>query len=238
MQAIPYPPTQHNPPSPASPGAWGVPPERAGELAGWLDELEREPVDPRLVDEELRRAGWHPVQAAAATFQYRRRFNEHALGYSALLIATGTAGLAAGTAGHLLTAGLDHRVARNALGLWLTLLVCSLPFAIWGHVWAARVDRDDPVAVWSQPRRSLARTLLWACGVVGIGRFVLYAGQLIGGMVGASWAAGNSAAAGAINVAITVSIALPLGLWAFRFLHRFDAEDPATPVPQRRRGRR
>ena len=32
-----------------------------------------------------------------------------------------------------------------------------------------------------------------------------------------------------VNVAITVSIALPLGLWAFHFLHRFDAEDPVAP---------
>jgi hypothetical protein len=28
---------------------------------------------------------------------------------------------------------------------------------------------------------------------------------------------------------VTVSIALPVGVWAFRFLHRFDDIDPTAP---------
>ena len=111
----------------------------------------------------------------------------------------------------------------------------SLPFAVWGHVWAARVDRTDPVAVWSRSRRSLALALVWGCGVVGIGRLTFYGAQLVGSLVGATWAAGDTSVAGLVNVAITVGIALPLGLWAFHFLHRFAAEDPARPRLERRR---
>jgi hypothetical protein len=214
---------------------WGDQPMRPADLADWLDRQEGDHTHPHVVEDRLRRAGWHPVQAASEALRYRSRFNEHSLGYSALLVATGVAALAAGTVGHLLAAGIDRTISRNGLGLWLTVLAISLPFAIWAHLWAARVDRDDPVAVWSQSRRFLAQVLVWACGLVGIGRLALYGGQLIGSLVGATWAAGDSTVAGAVNVAITVSIALPLGLWAFHFLHRFDDKDPTSPSSGRPR---
>jgi hypothetical protein len=215
-----------------------VRPERAGELASWFDRCEQELVHPKVVEDELRRAGWDPSEIAAAAVRYRSRFDEHPLGYSALLVATGLAALSAGTAGHMVTAGLVHPVNRGALAVWLSLFVCSLPFAIWAHVWASRIDREDPVAVWSKSRRSLARALLWASGIVGIGRLVIYATQLIGTLIHAWPAGGGSVAAGAINVAITVAVALPVGLWAFRFGHRFDHEDPSVPTSPRRRTRR
>jgi hypothetical protein len=213
------------------PGPRGVP---AAEIALWLDSCEAKLVHPGQVEESLRRAGWYPDSVLAAVGQYRRRFNQHGLGYTALFVATGLAALAAGTAGHLLAAGIYEPVDRDALAGWLTLFVCALPFAVWAHLWAARTDRHDPVAVWSIPRRTLATILLWACGVVGIGRFLIYTAQLIGVIVGASWGQGVSLLAGAVNVGITVTIALPLGLWAHDFLHRFDSEDPTTPVERRR----
>lgn len=220
---------------PPAAGAWPVPPEQAAAIADWLDACEQEGAHPGTIDAQLRRQGWTPTQSAAVAQQYRLRFNEHSLGYSGLLVATGLAALAAGTAGHLITAGLDHPVNRNALAVWLTLLVCAVPFAAWSHWWAASVDRDDPAAVWSRSRCGLARTLLWGAGIVGIGRLMVYAAQLIGVLVGATWAQGSSAGAGALNVTITVAIALPLGLWAFRFLHRFDGEDPTSPAEHHRR---
>jgi hypothetical protein len=213
---------------------WGVSPERAGELAVWLDKCEDESLHPAEVYDRLLRLGWHPTTAAAATAHYRRRFNEHALGYSGLLFATGFAALGAGTAAHLLAAGISGSVNRDALGVWVTVLVCALPFALWSHSWARRADREDPAAVWSEPRRTLALTLLWACGIVGIGRLLIYVAQLVGVIVGASWASGVSLSEGFVNVAITVSIALPLGRWAYGFLHRFDREDPTVPAPHHR----
>ncbi len=211
--------------SPAGPAA----------LADWLDRRELELAHPAVVEDGLRRAGWSPVAAAMEAARYRTRFNEHPLGYAALLGSTGVAALAAGTVGHVLTSGIDRPISHNALAWWLTILVVALPFAVWAHIWAARVDRDDPVAVWSNSRRGLVQALLWGCGIVGIGRLVVYAGQLIGSLVGATWAIGDSALAGAVNVAITVGIALPLSLWAFWFLHRFDDENPAQPKRQRHR---
>jgi len=47
----------------------------------------------------------------------------------------------------------------------------------------------------------------------------------------------RSLVAGAINVLISLIIALALGLWAYRFVHRFDGEDPAAPPPARHRRR-
>lgn len=204
-------------------------------LAEWLDDCEGRLTHPEVVREQLRRRGWSDYQATAAAADYRSRFNEHPLGYTALLAATGVAALAAGTAGHELVRGLDHPVDRNVLALWLSVLLCTLPFAAWAHQWAARVDREDVVAVWSRPRRQLALVLLWACGLVGGGRLLVYAVQLVGYLVGAPWAEGTSLGAGALNVGIAVGIALPLGMWAYRFLHRFDDEDPTAPPAWRRR---
>jgi hypothetical protein len=213
-------------------------PPQPGDIAAWLDRCERELKHPAEIEERLKRDGWSPGQAVATAWQYRKRFNEHALGYSALLITTGVAALSAGTAGHLLTAGLDRPVHRNTLAAWLTALVCTLPFAVWAHRWAARVDRNDPVAVWSRPRHTLALILVWACGIVGAVRLITYVARVVGEIVGATWAKGGSLWGGAINVAITLSISLPLGFWAYYFLHRFDNEDPTVPPSQRQRGGR
>ena len=217
---------------------WGASPTTSADLGAWLDRKERDVTHPKVVEDELRRAGWHPTQAMIEATRYRARFNEHGLGYAALLVATGVAALAAGTVGHTLVSGIDRTINRNSLAWWLTVLAISLPFAVWAHIWAARVDRDDPVAMWSEPRRLLATALVWACGVVGIGRLAWYGAQLIGTLVGATWAIGDSVGAGAVNVVITMSIALPLGFWAFQFLHRFDDENPAAPSRQRRRNSR
>ncbi|MGH9116962.1 MAG: hypothetical protein ACRD0A_03510 [Acidimicrobiales bacterium] len=220
---------------PIDPMARPTPSQQApGDVAAWLDRCEAEFVHPGEIGDRLFRAGWHPEAVRAAVASYRSRFNQHTLGYTALLVATGIAALAAGSAGHLLAAGISEPVNRDGLGFWLTLMVCALPFAVWAHVWAARTDGQDPIAVWSVPRRSLATVLLWACGIVGIGRLLVYTAQLIGVVVGASWASGVSLVEGAVNVAITVGIALPLGIWAHRFLHRFDREDPTAPVVRTR----
>ena len=224
------PPPQPQAPLPPPPGG---PP--AIDLRVWLDQCEAELLHPRLVEERLRRSGWAPYPAGTVGAEYRRRFNEHALGYSALLVATGLAALAAGSVGHTLLAGMTGPVHRRALAGWLTVLVCSLPFAGWAHWWAAAVDRDDPVAVWSEPRRTLALVLVWASGIVGIGRLMIYVGQLMAVLVGARPTTGTAIAEGALNVAVVVAIALPLGLWAWGFLHRFDAEDPTAPTTHRRR---
>jgi hypothetical protein len=223
----------------AAPVAESIPPPAVaspGVVAAWLDGCEERMLHPGQVQDRLFRAGWNPEMARSVAAAYRARFDQHTLGYAALLVTTGIAALGAGTAGHLLAAGIYEPVDRDALAFWLTLMACALPFAVWAHVWAARIDRRDPVAVWSVPRRSLATILLWACGIVGAGRLLIYTAQLIGVIVDASWAEGVSLVAGAVNVGITVSIALPLGLWAHRFLHRFDQEDPTAPPIRTRAG--
>lgn len=205
------------------------------DMTEWLDHCEAELTHPELVRDRLKRQGWSDYPALSVADDYRRRFNEHPLGYSALLVSTGVAALAAGTAGHELTRGLDHPVNRDALSFWISVLVCTLPFAGWAHHWAAKVDREDPVAVWSRPRRLLAQVLLWACGIVGGLRLLTYAFRLVQYLVKAPSGAGYSLGAGEINLAIVIGISLPLGLWAYRFLHRFDGEDPTAQPTQRRR---
>jgi hypothetical protein len=200
-----------------------------GEVAAWLDHCEDEILHPDLVADRLVRAGWSRSGAMVVGDCYRSRFDEHKLGYSALLFATGFSALAAGTLGHLLCAGFDNPVNRGAVANWLTVLVCSLPFAGWAHWWAAHVDRNDPVAVWSKTRSTLARTLLWGAGIVGVARLMIYVYELNRTLVGAPGWAGRSLVGGFLNVIVTVSIALPVGVWAFRFLHRFDDLDPTAP---------
>ena len=120
MMTTPTPPSFDKPRSPS--------PARAGQLAEYLDRRESNLVHPRLVEDELLRSDWHPIEAANAAAQYRRRFNEHNLGYSALLLTTGLAALAAGTCGHLLTASLDRPLDRDVLAAWLSVLFCSIPY--------------------------------------------------------------------------------------------------------------
>jgi hypothetical protein len=211
-------------------------PQPEPDLAAWLDECESNNLHPGRVQAQLQRRGWSRPQASAIAEEYRKRFNEHVLGYSALLITTGIAALAAGTAGHTLTGALNGPLDRRALAMWLSVLLCVSPFAVWAHLWAARADREDPVAVWSRPRRTLGLVLIWACGVVGGARLLIYATQLIEVLVKAP-GADRSLAAGAINVVISLIIALPLGLWAYQFVHRFDGEDPTAPPPVRHRRR-
>lgn len=214
-----------------------TPVPQPAQVEEWLDACERELVHPATVEDRLRRSGWAPGAVAAAVLSYRKRFNEHTLGYSALLVTTGLVALAAGSVGHVLIAGLTRPVNRKALAAWLTILTCSLPFAAWGHTWAARTDREDPVAAWSEPRRTLSKVLLWACGIVGIGRLVIYVGQLMAVLVHAVPSAPPGAAAvSALQVLVVVAISGPLGVWAFDFGHRFDGEDPSVPASHRVRG--
>jgi hypothetical protein len=117
---------------------------------------------------------------------------------------------------------VEGEPAEGALTFWLTVLVVAVPFGIWSWLWVRRVDETDPVAAWSRPRRSLALTLLWCCGIVGGARLLHYVYTLIAALVGSGQAGGGNPLVGLANVAITAGITLPLGTWAFRFLHRFD----------------
>ncbi len=228
MTEFPSPPSStfvHDPQSPQA-------------VAEFLDRCEADLVHPDVVADRLRRQGWPDFSAAQVAEHYRDRFDEHTLGYSALLVCTGLSALAAGTVAHQLLGlaeGLD--VDREGLALWLTVLVVATPLAAWATVWAQRVDRDDPVAVWSRPRRSLARVLLWCCAVVGGCRLLAYVFNVIATLAGSEWASERSLGVGFAHVAVTLGITYPLGRWAFGFLHRFDAEDPTAPRARSRRER-
>jgi hypothetical protein len=207
-----------------------VPSGRLADVEAFLDVCEAELLHPAEVAHRLVRQGWPDVAAHQVGERYRRRFDEHPLGYSAFLFTVGFTGLSLGSSAHLLLDELDGRSADpDTLALWLTVLVIAAPLSAWSWRWIARVDDDDPVAVWSRPRRTLARTLLWACGLVGGFRLLHYVFTLIATITGSSWASDRSLLVGLANVAVTTAITFPLGYWAFRFLHRFDDEDPSIP---------
>ena len=224
----------------ATPPRWGEPrqPVPNGAVEAWLDSCEATLTHPAKVEDQLRREGWSQPFAASIAESYRRRFNEHALGYATLLATTGFAALAAGTSGHLLIDGLVHPVHRRMLAATLSILVCLMPFVIWSHMWAADVDRQDPVAAWSRPRRSLASTLLWACVVVGAVRLLFYVETVMSALLSTRPGSTDALGAGALNVGFSLSISVSLGFWAYNFLHRFDTEDPSVPPDTRRRSRR
>jgi hypothetical protein len=201
----------------------------------WLDACEANLVHPAVVRDTLRRQGWDERNVNATVAAYRRRFNEHPVGYSLLLFSTGLSALAIGSLGHTLADGIGGSVDRYSAAFWLTAVLCLLPVAAWSHSWAARVDREDPVAIWSGTRRTLTRILIGACAVVGGARVFYYALQLISYMLGAQWFSSGQLSRGTINVAIALGVTVPLGAWAYRFLHRFDGEDPERVPAQRRR---
>jgi hypothetical protein len=189
----------------------------------FLDECEAAGVHPDELARQLVRGGWDPRTASIVAGRYRARFDEHRLGYAGFLFSVGLGALALGSVGHLVLDGIESgRTSSDALAFWLTILVIAVPFGIWSWVWVQRVDDTDPVAAWSGPRRSLATTLLWGCGIVGGGRLLHYVYTVIADLTGASWADGGNLVVGLANVAVTAGITLPLGVWAFRFLHRFD----------------
>jgi hypothetical protein len=189
----------------------------------FLDQCKDDLVHPDDVARQLVRGGWDASTAALVSERYRGRFDEHRLGYSGFLFAVGFSALSAGSVAHLLLAmaeGLEP--SRDALAFWLSILVIALPFAVWSWTWVRRVDATDPVAAWSRPRQSLARTLLWCCGIVGGARLLHYVFTAVATLTGAGWADDRNPLVGLANVAVTAGMTVPLGIWAFRFLHRFD----------------
>lgn len=189
----------------------------------FLDECAAERLHPDEVAHRLRRAGWDDGTTSIVGEQYRRRFDEHPLGYAGFLFSVGFSALAAGSIGHHALAVAEGRdPSPESLAFWLMVLVVALPFGVWSWLWVRRVDEQDPVAAWSRPRRTLAQTLLWACGIVGGARLLHYVFVLMSTLTGSSWAGDRNLLVGLANVAVTAGITVPLGLWSFKFLHRFD----------------
>lgn len=198
-------------------------------VAAYLDRCEEDALHPHDVAHRLVRAGYTEYEASIVAERYRRRFDEHPLGYAAFLFTTGFTALSLGSASHLLLDRLDGKTMdAGALSFWLTVLVVAAPLAVWSWRWVQRVDDEDLVAVWSRPRRTLATTLVWACGIVGGARLLHYVYTLLDAVADADGASDSSLLVGLANVAVTTSITFPLGVWAFRFLHRFDDEDPSA----------
>ena len=198
-------------------------------IAAYLDRCEEEALHPHHVAHRLVRAGYGEWEAEQVAERYRRRFDEHPLGYAAFLFTTGFTALSLGSASHLLLDRLDgQEPSPEALSFWLTVLVVAAPLAAWSWRWVQRVDDEDLVAVWSRPRRALATTLVWACGIVGGARLLHYVYTLLMAVADADGATDSSLLVGLANVGVTTAITFPLGVWAFRFLHRFDDEDPSA----------
>lgn len=212
-------------------------PDAAGaraDVTAWLDRCEADATHPEVVAAGLRRLGWHEADVAHLSAAYRARFDEHGLGYLALLLSTGVSTLALGTTLHLSLDGLAQPVDRPALAWALAVLVCSLPFTAWSAAWAWQVEREDPVAAWSAPRRTLAQVLLAACVGVGVLRLLAYVSALTSAVLRTGGPSREAVAVGLLHVVVTVSLALPLGLWSWRLLRRFDAEDPTRRTHRRR----
>ena len=200
--------------------------ELISQVEVFLDRCAAEHVHPDDLRATLARRGWRDADAQVAVERYRGRFDEHPLGYAGFLVSVGLSALAAGSAGHLLLAFAEDRdPSREALAWWLTVLAIAVPFAVWSWRWVQRTDDADPVARWSRPRRSLAYTLLWCCGIVGGFRLVAYVYAVASVVSGAS---DRNLGVGLANVAITAGITIPLGTWAFRFLHKWDRTASAS----------
>lgn len=207
------------------PAPVGQPATLIAEVEVLLDDCQADGLTPDEVQRLLVRNGWRDHDASIVAHRYRARFDEHPLGYAGFFFSVGFGALALGSVGHLLLAFAEGRdPSRDALAYWLTLLLIAVPFAIWSWRWVEKVDDTDPAARWSAPRMTLANVLLWCCGIVGGLRLFTYVYTVASVISGA---AERDLGIGLLNVLITAGITLPLGTWAFRFRHKFDAA-PAT----------
>jgi hypothetical protein len=112
------------------------------------------------------------------------RAHQHPLAYAMLFATVGFAALAMGSTIHLLLAwALESRSGSQTLADWVTILVCALPFAVAAARVVARIERDDPLARFSPVRDSLSMILLWAAGIVGGARLLVFVHQLVSALV-------------------------------------------------------
>ncbi len=203
-------------------------------LHAWVASAAERGLTPAQVRSWLTSKGWPATVAEAAALDVERtgtytalsdapppgpvKDHEHPYAYSILLVTLGLAALSLGSTMHLvLDWAFDTRSGSEALANWLTLFLCTVPFAVASLVLVRRIEAEDPLARFSQVRETLSLVLLWAAGVVGGTRLLVFVHQMVTALV----VERDASALGRdlIHVATVVGIAGALFVWTWRFRH-------------------
>lgn len=203
-------------------------------LHAWVPNAAERGLTPAQVRTWLTAQGWPVAVAEAAALEVERtgtytelsdapppgpvNSHEHPFAYTTLLVTLGLAALSLGSTMHLiLDWAFASREGSQALANWLTLFLCTLPFAVAAVVMVRRIEAEDPLARFSQVRDSLSEALLWAAGSIGGVRLLVFVHQLVTALV----VERDASALGRdlVHVATVVGIAGAVFAWTWRFRH-------------------
>lgn len=203
-------------------------------LHAWVDSAAERGLTPAQVRAWLTSKGWPATVAEAAALDVERtgtythlsdapppgpvQTHEHPFAYTTLLVTLGLAALSLGSTMHLvLDWAFETREGSQALANWLTLFLCTVPFSVASLVLVRRIEAEDALARYSQIRDSLSLILLWAAGVVGGTRLLMFVHQLVTALI----VERDASALGRdlVHVVTVVGIAGALFAWTWRFRH-------------------
>jgi hypothetical protein len=132
---------------------------------------------------EVERLGNHP-QGSLAPPPGPVQAHEHGFAYTTLFVTLGFAVLSLGSTIHLLLEwAFESRSGSQALANWLTVFLCTVPFAVASLRVVRRIEAEDHLARYSQVRDSLSMLLLWAAGIVGGIRLLAFVHQLVSALI-------------------------------------------------------
>jgi cytochrome bd-type quinol oxidase subunit 2 len=203
-------------------------------LDGWVRNAAERGLTPAQVRTWLAAQGWPVAVAEAAALHVERtgtythqseapppgpvQTHEHPFAYITLLVTVGLAALSLGSVIHLvLEWAFDTRQGSQALANWITLFLCTVPFAVAAIVMVRRIEADDPLARYSKIREELSLVLLWAAGLIGGARLLLFVHQLVSALVVDRDV--STLGRDQVHVITVVTITGALFAWTWRFRH-------------------
>lgn len=203
-------------------------------LHSWVASAAERGLTPSQVRTWLASQGWPGAVAEAAALEVERtgtythnsevpppgpvQAHEHPFAYITLFVTMGFAALSLGSTIHLLLAwAFETQSGSQALANWLTILFCTVPFAVASLVIVRRIEAEDPLARYSQVRDGVSMVLLWAAGVIGGLRLLLFVHQLVSALIVDRDVSSLGSDLG--HVTTVLAITGSLFAWTWRFRH-------------------
>ncbi|MFN7150462.1 MAG: hypothetical protein ACK4V6_13395 [Microthrixaceae bacterium] len=180
-------------------------------LGNWLTERRNAGETPADIAADLVRSGWDADTSARVALRSLRSADRQTLTYAALCLSAGFAALGIASSGHLILAGNPEPMTLTTM---LTLALVATPIAITAAVGARRAERRSTFVMWSPSRRGWFGALALCTGLVGIVRLLGYVFGAIATLTGA--VDDDFSVVAAVQVLVTLSVALPLFVVSFR----------------------
>jgi hypothetical protein len=207
--------TQQAPSTPNRPLTAASPMEARRTLDAHIAEAKAAGLTTDQIGRSLASAGWHPTDVALA-LQRSDQPPSGSFGYAWLFFGLGFAGLSLAGTFHVMLDGLKEQPSRTALVGWLTILICSAPFAAAAIRWATVAEQRTPALRRSAVRKGLGQTLLWVVGFVGMARLIEFVARFLSALLGTTPQANSGVAL--MQVLVTIAIAGGLFWWTWDFV--------------------